>query len=72
MSYNCPYCTKTFEKEQWATNHVKRKHAAYLRLQIQNRQVEKLKLNIIAHKITKVPDFFNIPSEYLGVLTAID
>lgn len=71
MSYFCPYCTKTFESSTWITYHVKKKHAAQVRLRIQESKLERLQLNIIAHKITKIPESFNIPSEYLGAFNAI-
>lgn len=71
MSFECPFCIKEFKNPTWLTNHVKKKHAAQVRLQLQNGELEKLKLNIIAHKIIKTPDFFNIPLEYLGVFNTI-
>lgn len=71
MSFDCPFCNKVYENPDTIGKHVKRKHGAQLRLNLQNGQLERLKLNIIGHKITKIPDSFNIPSEYLGAFNAI-
>ena len=72
MSYSCPYCSKEFKKSAWITNHVRIKHHAQLKLNVQNNEMERLRLTIIAQKITKVPKTINIPTEYLGAFNTND
>jgi len=72
MTFDCIYCSKQFKKPNWISNHIKKKHHALLKLKAQETELERLRLRVLAHKITKLPVKINIPTEYIGVLDAVN